>query len=396
MAQPTGYQLTSYGDMIVNEPRTPNYALALRQAITPGCKVIDIGAGPGLFALLACQYGAGEAVAIEPHDSVRLLHQAAKDNGVDDRVHVVQNLSSAYSSDRRAEVIISDLRGILPLFEGHIPAIIDARNRLLGPGGILIPARDIMHIALVEHDKTRLQFDRPWLENAHGVDLTAGHPFAVNRYLKVVLAAEDLLSQSAHLLTLDYRTIDNPSAAMSAKLTAERDGQAHGFVIWFDSELGPGAGFSNAPGKPEQVYGQCFFPFERSIPVLAGDCIAIDIRADHVAGAYIWTWATSADRKGHEQPLTYRQSTFRGMVTSPARLAALSPGHVPPALPDHDVDRFGLAQFDGVASLRDIADRLAAKFPDRFGDHAAAFGHASRLAQRYRKSDSDRDEDVRQ
>lgn len=395
MSSPTGYGLTSYGDMIVNEPRTSSYAAALRKVVTPGCKVIDIGAGPGLFALLACQFGAGLAVAIEPHDSVLLLRQAARDNGYGDRIEVVHDLSSAYSSDRRAEVIISDLRGILPLFEGHIPAIIDARERLLAPGGTLIPARDVLHIALVDHKKTRAQFDQPWLVNGHDVDLSVGHPFAVNRYLKVVLAPEDLLSVPSHLLTLNYETIEDPNVSAIAHLTAASAGTAHGFVVWFDSELGPSAGFSNAPGKPEQVYGQCFFPFERSIELSAGDCVTVDISANYVAGAYIWTWATSANRAGHATPVTYRQSTFRGMVMSPTRLAALSPGHVPSASVDHEVDRYCLALFDGVTNLQEAARQLAAEFPDQFADSAAAFGHASRVAQRYKGTTVDRDKDNR-
>ena len=390
---PTGYLLTSYGDMIVNEPRMSAYATALRQAITPGCKVLDIGAGPGIFALLACQFGAGSVVAIDPHDSILLVNEAARSNGFDDRIKIVHDLSSAYSSDRRAEVIISDLRGILPLFEGHIPAVIDARERLMAPGGTLIPVRDTLHIALVDHEASYAGFERPWLDNSYDIDLSVGHRFAVNRYVKVVLGREDLLSESAHLLTLDYTTISDPNVSATAELTAVRDGTAHGFVVWFDAELGPSIGFSNAPGEPEQVYGQCFFPFERPIELATGDSVTVELRADHIAGSYVWSWNSSARRAGHETPVTFRQSTFRGTIMTPARLAALSPNHVPSALTEHEVDRHCLSLFDGVTSLKKVARLLAAKFPDQFADNADAFGHASRLAQRYKSTTADRDED---
>lgn len=387
--------LTSYGDMIVNEPRTPAYAAALRQAITPGCKVIDIGAGPGLFALLACKFGAGEVVAIEPHDSVLLLNEAARANGFDDRITVVHDLSSTYSSSQRADVIISDLRGILPLFEGHIPAIVDARERLLAQGGTLIPARDVLHVALVDHDETRVQFDKPWIDNKFELDLSVGHVFAVNRFIKVTLTREDLLSDPSHLLTLDYQTIMDPSVATTTRLTVSRDGNAHGFVVWFDCELAAGEGFSNAPGEPEQVYGQCFFPFEQSIDVSAGDELTIAIRADHLAGSYIWSWNTTATRAAHEIPLSYRQSTFRGTIISPTRLAALSPSHVPAVMAEHEMDIFCLSQFDGETSLKKIAGRLVLEFPKQFADEAGAFAHASRVAQRYKGAWADHGEDVR-
>lgn len=73
MSGPTVYSVSAYGDMITCEPRLSAYAEALRQAVRPGCTVIDLGAGTGIFALLACQYGAGRVTAIEPADAIRLL-----------------------------------------------------------------------------------------------------------------------------------------------------------------------------------------------------------------------------------------------------------------------------------------------------------------------------------
>ena len=395
MARPTGYLLTSYGEMIDNEPRTSAYAAALRHAVTPGCKVIDIGAGPGMFALLACQYGAGSVVAIDPDDSILLVAEAARRNGFDGRIDVVHELSTAYSSERRADIIISDLRGILPLFEGHIPAIIDARERLLASGGTLIPARDTLHIALVDHAASYVMFERPWLDNDHDIDLSAGHRFAVNRYVKVGLDREDLLSRPLHMATLDYATINDPNLSATVELFAARSGPAHGFVVWFDTELGPTMGFSNAPGEPEQVYGQRFFPFERPIALAAGDKVTVELRASLVAGSYIWSWNSVAERAGHATPVSFRQSTFRGTILPPSRLAALSPDHVPAVTAEHQVDIFCLSLFDGVTSLKQMAGQLVERFPDRFADQADAFGHATSLAQRYKGKPTPCDEDHR-
>src|SRR6478735_7628175 len=111
MRGPTTYSLISYGGMVACEPRMAAYAQALRQAITPGCTVIDIGAGPGVFSLLACQYGAGAVFAIEPDDSVELLRQLSVDNGYADRITVIQGLSTEFDLPAKADVIISDIRG---------------------------------------------------------------------------------------------------------------------------------------------------------------------------------------------------------------------------------------------------------------------------------------------
>src|ERR1043165_9575056 len=109
-SRPTGYNVLSYGQMITCEPRMSRYADALRQAVTPGCTVIDIGAGPGIFAMLTCKYGAGNVIAIEPNDSIELLSEFARANGFADRITVFKGLSTDYSPPEKADVIVSDIR----------------------------------------------------------------------------------------------------------------------------------------------------------------------------------------------------------------------------------------------------------------------------------------------
>src|SRR3954452_16487839 len=109
--------------MVNCEPRMSAYAEALRRAAKPGCTVIDIGAGPGIFSILACKYGAGKVVAIDPSDSIELVRPIAEANGCADRITIFKGLSTDYSPPTKADVIVSDIRGILPLFEGHIAVI---------------------------------------------------------------------------------------------------------------------------------------------------------------------------------------------------------------------------------------------------------------------------------
>ena len=136
--------------------------------------MIDLGAGPGVFSLLACQYGAGRVIAIEPDDSVELLRQLAADNACADRITVFQGLSTDFDPPARADVIVSDIRGCLPLFETHVATIIDARERLLAANGRLIPAQDLLRIALVESPKDLAATQEPWCRNDYGLDLAAG------------------------------------------------------------------------------------------------------------------------------------------------------------------------------------------------------------------------------
>ena len=388
MGRPSGYLVTSYGDMITCEPRMSAYAGALRQAIPPGCRVIDIGAGSGIFSLLACEYGAGLVIAIEPDDSVEVLRASAIANGFGDRITIFQGISTDYVGPK-SDVIISDLRGCLPLFEQHIPSIVDARERLLAPGGRLIPARDRLFAALVHDPEFYLPCTEPWLTNKFGLDLSGGHRFAVNQWRKANFTPIDLMSSPQQLLEIDYSTIDDPDMAIDFTLVPEASGDAHGFLVWFDAELAPGIGFSNAPGEPEQVYGQTFFPFERPVTLAVGDRIAVTLRANLIDDAYVWSWTSKVWRNGATSPeMTYRQSTFLSRILSTDKLAKRSSRFVPPASPAIAVDRHCLSLFDGKKSQGDIADALVAAFPGRFSNKVDALTHVTKIADRYRDGDT--------
>lgn len=387
MGRPTGYHVISYGEMITCEPRMSAYAAALRNAITPGCSVIDIGAGSGIFSLLACQYGAGSVIAIEPDDAVEVLRASAATNGFDDRIKIIQGISTDYVGPS-ADVIVSDLRGCLPLYEQHIPSIVDARERLLAPGGRMIPARDRLFAALAHNPDFCLPYSKPWLSNAFGIDLTDGHRFAVNQYSKTYFTPISLMAGPEEVLQLDYATITDPNVSVDFTLASEASGDAHGFLVWFDAELAPGIGYSNAPGEPEQVYGQTFFPFERPIYLAIHDRIAVTLRANLVEGAYVWSWTSSVWRANASAPeLTYRQSTFRSRILSPSKLMTRSSEFVPPISSGHTVDRLCLSLIDGETSQGAIADSLMAAFPDRFIRKVDALTHVTNVADRYRDGD---------
>lgn len=79
--------------------------------------------------------------------------------------------------------------------------------------------------------------------------------------------------------------------------------------------LAPGVSFSNAPGAPEAIYGNAFFPFTEPVPIVADQPITAKIAADLVANDYVWRWNTSF---AGQTSLT--QSTFFG---TPITLEAL-------------------------------------------------------------------------
>lgn len=385
MGNPSGYDIASFGAMIECEPRMATYAEALRQAITPGCTVIDIGAGFGIFSMLACKYGAGSVIAIEPDPSAELLMPMARANGCADRITVIRDLSTRYTPPTKADVIVSDIRGVLPLFEHLIPTIIDARERLLAPGGRLIPMRDVIRVALVHAPEHYLPCERPWLKNNYGLDLTEGHRFAVNIRARASMKPEALMAEPCDLAVLDYHTIADPSVDSTVEFTAERTQTAHGLLLWFDADLAEGVQFSNSPRATELIYKQQFLPFERPVKIAAGERLRARVRAMFQDGDYIVSWDTDIAASAlREAPVSFRQSTFKGAVFTPARLRPHAHDQVPATTAQIMIDRDCLSLVGEDRTLEDIALALMEQHPGAFGSAKAALDHVTKLLERYR------------
>ena len=383
------YSLFDYGWMIADHPRTDAYVQALRQSLRPGQIVVDIGSGPGLFALLACQMGAGKVYAIEPDDSILVGSEIARENGFAKCIEFIQDISTSVTLPTPADLIISDLRGVLPIFGSNLASIIDARQRLLAPGGVLIPQKDTLYAAIVEDSKTYQSFSSPWQDNPYQLNMQALLKYALNGWQKAKLAPEQLLSLPQVWASLDYRNLTRTSVQGEACLAIHRAGRAHGLGVWFDTDLIEGVGFSNAPGQPQLIYGQAFFPFMAPLDVQAGDVIQVNLRADMVGRDYEWTWKTRCLPGGHsgERDWDFEQSTFYHTPVSMDGLKHIAASYTPGLSQDGLVTRFMLDKMDGSTPLEEIARAAAEHFPERFPDWKAALSRAGELSEKYtRKS----------
>ena len=308
------YSLHFYGRMIADWPRTDAYAAALRQTVKRDSVVMDLGCGPGVFALLACKLGARRVYAVEPSNVIGLARDAAVTNGFADRIQFFEKLSTEITLDEPATIIVSDLRGVLPWFQQHIPSVIDARERLLARGGTLIPRRDILWAAVVEAADQYEELVAPWENKRFELDLSAGTRLITNTWRKTRVQPEQMLVEPVRWTTIDYQEVDSPDVQAEISFRAARKGTAHGVAVWFDSELIDGIGFSNHPSAPELIYGNGLFPFSQPVDVMEDDRITLRLAAKMVGDDYVWRWDTDFPKT------SFKQSTFFGVPLSHAIL----------------------------------------------------------------------------
>jgi protein arginine N-methyltransferase 1 len=383
------YSIAGYQEMVDDLVRMNAYAAALRQAVRPGSIVVDIGAGTGILSLLACRFGAARVYAIEPDDAIHVARENAEANGLADKIDWIQDLSTNVRLPGKADVVVSDLRGVLPLFGKHVPAIVHARRNFLAEAGRLIPERDVLWMALVEQRDQENGADTAtnghWDPGQFGLQLDAGRKYIANSTRKVRARPEQLLTGPMSCGALDYRTIE--TAEFSGEVTAPvtRDGSATGVVVWFDTRLLDEIGFSNAPDQPRLIYGSMLFPLSQDLEVSAGDQATLHLQATPTDTDYTWRWDTTirSGTGGAKPKAELHQSSFLAAPVSAARLRKRADGFVPTLNLRGSIDSQILESLRQRRPLGEIARGIAAAYPHEFPTWEAALAHVGSLAERY-------------
>jgi type I protein arginine methyltransferase len=379
------YSLHAYGGMITDKARLEAYSCAVRKIVKPDSVIVEIGTGPGIFAVLACQAGASRVFAIESSEVIQVAREIAVANHCADRIEFYEDLSTNVTLPVRADAVFSDLRGVLPLFGRHIHSIVDARNRFLKPGGTFSPRKDTIWIAVVEVPKIYGEIEDPWVHSGLDLDLTPARRRIVDSFLRVRATPDQLLTEPKLWATLDYLSIEDPNVAGDLQWTAERAGIGHGILVWFDADLAEGAGFSNSPFEVETVYGSMFFPWVRPVTLAQGDTVCVQMQAKLAGDDYVWRWATqikpaaTPGKTGDH----FEQSTLSGLVVSPIPLRKAASDYVPVLSDEGVMARRILDLVNGRSTLEEIARKLAAEFPERFARWQDALKTAGALSKKY-------------
>jgi len=378
------YTLPDYGDMIADTGRTDAYARALTSRIDSSSVVLDIGTGAGILALLACRAGARKVYAVEPSDAIQVAREAAIANGFADRIQFIQAMTTAIDLPEAVDGIVSDLHGTTPMFGPSLVSILDARDRLLKPGGWMIPACETMWVSLVSSPTAHDRAIAVWTTK-YGFDLESARDRTSSHLHKTWLSEGELVGAPQLWATLDYARLDSPNARGDASWRIDRRCVVHGLVVWFDCETAPRTTFSNSPASGQRhIYGQSFLPWRTALSLAAGDIVSVRLRADFVGDEFVWGWDTrvrgeSSSTDDHAS----RQSTWQSTMISTDRLRRRAANFVPTLTEEANIDRWILDLMAQRLALGEIAQRVLTAFPLDFDDLDAALTRVGSLSERY-------------
>lgn len=260
--------------------RNDAFYRGLQAAIKPSDTVFEIGTGSGLLAMMAARLGASRVVTCE---AVSLIASTASDivrrNGLGDRVKVLAKPSHEVlvgeDLPAKADVLVHEIFSSELLGENVLPAIEDARSRLLRPGGRILPSAASIMVALVSGNELERNL---YVNEAFGFDLrdfNAIHPKRRPLYREDLVPV--LQSEAFEAFRFDFASRSSfPAERKQIRLEVTQGGRCLGLIQWIRIELGPDIVYENRPDRVQTVsnWQHTVYGLDEPREVAAGEWVA--------------------------------------------------------------------------------------------------------------------------
>lgn len=234
--------------MLSDYRRTASFQRAIRDGVTTDDIVVDIGTGTGVLAATAALAGAKHVYAIEESTMAKLAQQVFAQNGLTDRITLIEARSTHIELPEKANVLVSEMIGNDPLGEGVLATTRDAVQRLMTQNARLIPG--VLRIyglpVWVPGEKRDKRVFTPevisqW-QRWYGIDssplLEAGQPSDQHMLINAHDAGDwEYLSDPILLADIDLKTARSARIETSATVAITHAGLLNGILIYFELDL---------------------------------------------------------------------------------------------------------------------------------------------------------------
>lgn len=269
--------------MLNDAARNDAYEAAIRRAVR-GKRVLEIGTGAGLLAMLAANAG---AAAVDSCEAAGVIAREAEAivarNGLSGRVRIIPKHSTGLVPGRdiarRAEVLITETFSSNLLDEGVLPALEDAHRRLLTQDATVIPMAASAMGFLIGGDSIGAMLRAGRIK---GFEFLSFNAFAPPR-LVIPLDGAAYQRQSAdfELLRFDLRDREFPMLGRQVQMPVTSSGICHGVALWIQLDLDSQTRYSNRPGSGVgSHWPNIIYRFVQPVRVAAGDMLQVFVRHD--------------------------------------------------------------------------------------------------------------------
>lgn len=205
--------------MLSDALRNKQLYQAIKQRVNAETNFLDIGAGTGIWAILAAKLGAKRVVAVEIEEClIPFIYKHAQENGVAHKIEIIHGHSDHAKIKGKFDVIVSELFGSDAMGEATVRSFVSLRERFLADGGVLIPQKLKMMAApcTVEKSVNDIPAGLPINNNfLKSIKMNYGTNFSVSDRSRL-----HFLAKPKMLAEMDFRTITADSAPNLKSLTA--------------------------------------------------------------------------------------------------------------------------------------------------------------------------------
>ncbi len=297
--------------MLADQPRMNFYHTAITRHIQPGDRVVDLGTGTGILAAFAARRGAAKVFAIDHSEILEHARTLAMANQIEN-VEFVATHSTDFKVDERVDVIVHEQMGDCLFDESMVANVTDLRDRVLKPGGLILPSVFEFYCEPIKVNDRRL-VPFIWELDVHGYDYSClewQRPQETG-YYNVVSSDPTLvdhyLTEPAPALSLDLHTVNEADMPHDISFTRSivNAGRLDGFAVFFrarvDDDLCLSSGPLDAGRAPH--WGFRILRTER-MDFAVGDVIEVRLKVGRWPQLDTWRWSfvkrTPADRNSAE------------------------------------------------------------------------------------------------
>src|SRR6266567_4976524 len=271
--------------MMDDKRRNSAYDAALRRAV-PGKRVLDIGTGAGLLAMMAARAGAAHVTTCE---TVGLIAERAREiiaqNGLSDRITVIAKPSTELVVGRdlpqRAEVLVTETFASGLISEGILPTVEHAHEHLLNPDAAIVPAVASVMGYLAGGDTLKGML---FVDRIDGFQLSLFNDFAPPSLVaNLDNVPHSALSDDVALLRFDLKERRFPMASTRRVIRATRQGVSVGVAQWIRLDLDAHTRYENRPSSDAEFNGHwahMLYRFPHLVSVEPGDTVPVIARHD--------------------------------------------------------------------------------------------------------------------
>ncbi len=245
---------------LLSDQRRNAALVELLERRAPGARVLEVGAGTGVFACLAARLGAARVVAVEPTPLAEVARELVRANDLTDRVIVREALLEEVPPEPM-DLVFAELLNADPFLEDAVEVARTARAWLT-PGGHLAPHRldlwaaPVADVAASDEVARALRALRALDLDTRPVEEALARP---EPYRSVSEARP--LGRGTRVLSLELG-VDAAPESWEAELSVPAGAVAGGVAVWWEAQLDEGLSWTNRPGVAGH-WGQlvCGWPY---------------------------------------------------------------------------------------------------------------------------------------